>query len=191
MCLTAELAVGADLARDARHLRGEDAQLLDHRVDDVGRAQELALERAAVDLELHRVQEIAARHRGDRARHRGGGPEQVVDEAVHRDFHLAPGSRGEAELHALARFSLAPDHQTHGLQLLRHPLVGGDDLVEGLGDFPGDAGSTPRQANGKIALAHGLERIEQDRELEGLLVCAAVGAGQRAVLRDRHCHGVR
>ena len=41
--LAAELAVGADLARDARHLGGEDAELLDHRVDDGGRAQELAL----------------------------------------------------------------------------------------------------------------------------------------------------
>ena len=44
--LAAELAVGADLARDARHLGGEDAELLDHRVDDGGRAQELALRAA-------------------------------------------------------------------------------------------------------------------------------------------------
>ena len=36
--LTAEFAVGADLAGHARHFRGEHAQLLNHRVDDVGRA---------------------------------------------------------------------------------------------------------------------------------------------------------
>ena len=31
--LAAERALGADLARDARHLGGERAQLIDHRVD--------------------------------------------------------------------------------------------------------------------------------------------------------------
>ncbi len=31
--LAAELAVGADLARDARHLGGEGVELIDHRVD--------------------------------------------------------------------------------------------------------------------------------------------------------------
>ena len=43
--LAAELAFGADLARDAGHLRGEHRELLDHRVDELRRAQELALER--------------------------------------------------------------------------------------------------------------------------------------------------
>ena len=52
--LAAELAVGADFARDARHFRGEDAELLDHRVDDGGGAQEFALQRPAVDLERAR-----------------------------------------------------------------------------------------------------------------------------------------
>ena len=67
--LAAELALGADLARHARHLRGEHAELLDHRVDDAGRAQELALQRPAVDVELHGLQQVALRHGGDRARH--------------------------------------------------------------------------------------------------------------------------
>ena len=35
--LAAKLALGADLARHARHFRGEHGKLLDHRVDDVGR----------------------------------------------------------------------------------------------------------------------------------------------------------
>ena len=33
--LAAELAFGADLARDAGHLRGEAVELIDHRVDGV------------------------------------------------------------------------------------------------------------------------------------------------------------
>jgi hypothetical protein len=63
--LAAELAVGADLAGHARHFGGEHAELLDHGVDDGRRAQELALQRAAVDVERHGLQQIALRHRGD------------------------------------------------------------------------------------------------------------------------------
>ena len=40
--LTAEPPVGADLARDARHLAGEGVQLIDHRVDGLLQLQDLA-----------------------------------------------------------------------------------------------------------------------------------------------------
>ena len=43
--LAAELAFGADLARDARHLGGERVQLIDHRVDGVLELEDLALAR--------------------------------------------------------------------------------------------------------------------------------------------------
>ena len=65
--LAAELAVGADLARDARHLGREHAELPDHRVDDRCRAQELALERPPVDVEPDGLEQVALRDRGQRA----------------------------------------------------------------------------------------------------------------------------
>ena len=40
--LAAELALGADLLRDAGHLRGERVQLIDHRVDGVLELEDLA-----------------------------------------------------------------------------------------------------------------------------------------------------
>ena len=40
--LAAELALGADLAGDARHLGGEGVQLVDHRVDGVLELEDLA-----------------------------------------------------------------------------------------------------------------------------------------------------
>ena len=49
--LAAELAFGADLARDARDLVGERGELVDHRVDGRADAAELAAQRVAVDLE--------------------------------------------------------------------------------------------------------------------------------------------
>src|SRR6185436_3647047 len=73
LCLTAELAFGADLARHARHFGREDGELLDHAVHELGGPQELAFERPAVDLEAHRLAEITLRDRADGACHFGGG----------------------------------------------------------------------------------------------------------------------
>ncbi len=127
--LAAQLALGADLARHARHLGGEHRELLDHGVDDGGGAQELALERAAVDVEAHRLQQVALRHRADHARHLGGRPHQVVDQRVDRAFHLAPGAGRQAELHALAGAALLADRLADAFELLGHALVAGDDVV--------------------------------------------------------------
>ena len=67
-------------------------------------------------------------------RHLGGRPHQVVDQAVDRAFHLAPGGGGEAELHALAGAALLAHRLADALELLGHDLVGADDLVEQHGD---------------------------------------------------------
>ena len=68
--LAAETAFGADLARDARHLRGEGVELIDHRVD---RAFELENLAPHVDGDL--LREVAGRygrrHVGDVANLRG------------------------------------------------------------------------------------------------------------------------
>src|SRR5207237_8127478 len=56
--LTAEFAFGADLARDARHLGGERAQLVDHRVD-----RRLQLEDLALDVEGTLLTHVAIGHR--------------------------------------------------------------------------------------------------------------------------------
>src|SRR4029078_6806574 len=90
--LTAQLALGAHFARNARHFRGEHAELLDHRVYDGRGLEELAFERAAVDFEAHRVEQIALRDRGDRCRHFLGWPDQIVDQRIDRGLYFAPGA---------------------------------------------------------------------------------------------------
>ena len=99
--LAAELAFGADLARDARHFRREDRQLVDHLVDQLGRAQELAFERPAVDFERHRLPEIALGHRADRARHFGRRPDEVVDQRVDGGDFVGPAA-GDARQRSCA-----------------------------------------------------------------------------------------
>jgi hypothetical protein len=46
-------------------------------------------------------------------------------------------------------------------ELLRHPLVGGDDLVKGIGDLAVDAGRVARQAHREIADSDRLQCMEK------------------------------
>ena len=84
--LAAELAFGADLARDARDFGGERVQLIDHRVDGVLQLEDLALD---VDRDLAR--QVAAgdggRDLGDVAdlrRQVGGEQIDVVGQVLPR-----------------------------------------------------------------------------------------------------------
>ncbi len=163
--LAAELALGADLTRDARHFGREHVELLDHRVDDLGRAQELALQRPAVDVELHGLQQIALRHRGDGAGHFRSRPEQIVDQRIDARFHFAPGAVVEAEPHTLLGAAVAADHLPDPLELPRHALVGGDDLIECIGDLADDADAIAGHAHREIADPHRLHGVEQFRQV--------------------------
>ena len=90
--LAAELAFGADLARHAGHFGGERGELLDHRVDDLADAQELAAQRTAVDLDRHRLRQVALGDRADHARHFGGRLDHVVDQLVDRAELAVPAA---------------------------------------------------------------------------------------------------
>jgi hypothetical protein len=59
--LTAEFALGADLARDARGLGGERRQLVDHRIHGGGDAGELARQRATLDFQSDALGKVTLR----------------------------------------------------------------------------------------------------------------------------------
>ena len=56
--LTAQLALGSDLARDLLDLGREDGQLVDHAVDGVDEIEDLSRDRDAGDL----LRQVALRH---------------------------------------------------------------------------------------------------------------------------------
>ena len=90
--LPAELAVGADFARHARDLGSENAELLNHRVGDIGRPQELSFQRTPIHVQAHNLSQIALRDGRDGASNFRGGAQQVLDESVDRNLHLSPGA---------------------------------------------------------------------------------------------------
>ena len=124
--LAAEPALGADLARHARHLGGEGAQLLDHRVEGFLEQQDLA---AHVDGDL--LGQVAAgdggRHLGDVA-HLGG---EVARHEVHVVGEVLPGAGDARHLRLTAELAFGADlarHARHlggeGVQLIDHGVDG-------------------------------------------------------------------
>jgi hypothetical protein len=109
--LTAELAFGADLARHARHFRGERPQLVDHRVDRVLEPQDLAL---GVDGDL--LRQVAARDRGGHERDVAHLAGQVAGHQVHVVCEVLPCTadalhiRLATELAFRAHFARHPGH---------------------------------------------------------------------------------
>ena len=53
--LPAEFAVGPDFTGHARNLSGENAKLLDHRVGNIGRPQELPFQRSPIHVQAHNL----------------------------------------------------------------------------------------------------------------------------------------
>ena len=77
--LSAEDALGADLARDAGDLRCERAELVEHRVHGRADAEELSAHGLSLDLEGHLLRQVAL---GDRVETRGdldGRAHEIVD----------------------------------------------------------------------------------------------------------------
>src|SRR5262249_49744585 len=128
--LAAELAFGADLTRHAGDFRREHAELADHGVDELGGAEEFALQRLAVHFQSHRLRQVPLGDGPDGARDLGSRPYQVVEEIVDRLFHGAPRARGMTEASALADLAFLADDAADALELAGHAVIGGGDIVE-------------------------------------------------------------
>ena len=150
-CLTAKLAVGADLARHPRHLGCERSDLSDHRVHHVRHPQELAGQRPALDLQRHRLRQIALRYGADHSRHFRRRLRHVVHQRVQRVDRLRPAAAGAGERRALLHVARLADDVADALQLASELLVLFDDVVHRVVDLPCDAGPIDGHARGEIA----------------------------------------
>ena len=160
--LPSQLALGADLARHARHLRGEDAQLLHHRVDGLLELQDLAL---GVDGDL--LGEVAVGHRrGDQrdvAHLRG----QIAGQHVHVVGEVAPraGRAGHARLPA--QLALDADLASHGGHLVGEHAQRVGHAVDGVGQRRHFAARLDHQLLRQIALGDGGHHLDDAAHLTG------------------------
>ena len=110
--LAAELALGADLARHARHLGGEGVELVDHRVDGVLQLEDLALH---VDGDL--LRQVAV---GDRRGHLGDVAHLAGEVAGHRvDVvgEVLPGAGDAVHVGLAAELAFGADLARHARHL--------------------------------------------------------------------------
>src|SRR5579872_3613896 len=153
--LSAELALGADLAGHAGDLVGERGELVDHRVDGVLELEDLALR---IDGDL--LSEFAAGHGGSDLGDVAHLPREVRTHQVDVLGQVAPGAGDALDLGLSAELALGADLARHagdlvgeGPQLVDHRVdgvleladltlgVGGDLLGEvAAGDGGGDLG---------------------------------------------------
>src|SRR5262249_27781416 len=73
---------------------------------------------------------------------------------------LSPGASRFVKPRALASLTFLADGLAYTLQLLRHLLICGNNLVEGVRNLAFQTGPRARQAHGKIAVPHGLKASE-------------------------------
>ena len=136
MCLAAKLAVRADLTRYARYLGGEYTELLNHGIDDVGGAQELAFQRPSVHVQAHGLGQIPLGNGRDGVGHTFGWTKQIFNQRVDRNFHLAPRSPGFVKAGALACSAFFSHNLPNALQFPGHLLVGRNNGIESVCNFP-------------------------------------------------------
>ena len=162
--LTAELALGADLARHARHLGGEAVELIDHRVDRVLQRENLALH---VDGDLAR--QIAPR---DRGRHVGDVADlagQVRSHGIHRVGQVLPGAGDARHLGLAAELAFGADLARHARHFRRKAVELVDHRVDGflqLQDFAlGVDGDLAREIAARDGGRHGRDVADLLREV--------------------------
>ena len=130
--LAAELALGADLARHARHLGGERVELVDHRVDGV-----LELEDLALDVDRDLARQVAARDGGgdlgDVAHLRG----EVAGHRVDAVGEVLPGAGDAGHLRLAAELALGADLARHARHLAGERVELVDHRVDGVLELRG------------------------------------------------------
>ena len=178
--MAAELAVGADLASDARHFAGERVELIHHGVDRV-----LQLQNFAADVDGDFARQVALRHRrgdlGDIADLAG----QVARHGVDRIREVLPDAADAFDLRLAAELAFGSHFSRHArhfagerIELIDH----GVDRVLQLQNF---AAGIHRDLRREIALRHGCGDAGDIADLVGEIAGHGIHALREVAPRSR------
>src|SRR6185503_7525367 len=166
--LAAEFALGAHLARDARHLGAEVTELVHHLVDRFRRPQELAFERPAFELERHALAEVALRDGADDPRDLARRVHEVVDQRVHAFDRLRPEAARSGQGSPAFQLALLADDLRKPSDLVRERRALLDDLVEHFRHLAERSFAGQGQADRRIAAPERRKRHEDGVHLLAL-----------------------
>ena len=183
-CLAAELALGADLAGDPGDLVGDAGELVDQPVHALGQLERLAAQRLAVQVEVHALGQVALGDGGDDAGQLARRADQVGDQVVRGLDRLGPAALADAGLEALGVPALAAGDTLDAGQLAGEVLLPLGDLVVGQGQVDREAGARDRKALAEVAVAHGVERVEEASQLGRVRAWSSVRCGAAGRCRD-------
>src|SRR5262249_46052033 len=147
---TAEFSLGTDLARNTGHFRSERAELIDHRVYSLGRAQKLSFQLPTLDFRRHGLRKVALSHGPDDSRHFAGWSHQVADQFVNGLNSMCPRIRNIPHRCSLGDASFFAYHSPDSIELHGKTFILSDDLVKGGCDFSSNSGPVVGKASGKI-----------------------------------------
>ena len=160
--LTAELALGADLARDAAHLRRERVQLVDHRVDGVFQLENLALD---VDRDLAR--QVAARDGRRDARDVADLRRQVRRHRVDRVGEVLPRAGDARHDRLAAELAFGADLARDARDLGRERAQLVDHRVDGFLELEDLAANVDGDLLRQVAVGHGNRDVGDAAHLRG------------------------
>src|SRR5271157_3597785 len=149
-CLTAELALGADLARHARHFRRERAELLDHGVDGLFQFQNLA-SYGDGDLLGQVTVGDGDGHLGNVADLRG----EIRCHRVHVVGEVLPGAGHTFDLSLAAELALGADFTRHATHFGGKPVELIDHGVDRVLQLENFTAHVHRDLAGEVAAGHG------------------------------------
>ena len=160
--LAAQLAFGADLARDARHFRGEAVELVDHDVDRVLELEDLALH---VDGDL--LRQVAARHGGGHVGDVADLAGQIVGHQVDVVGQVLPGAGDAAHLRLAAELAFGADFARHARHFRGERVELVDHRVDGVLQLEDLALHVDGDLLGKVAERHRGRHLGDVADLAG------------------------
>ena len=89
----------------------------------------------------------------------------------------------------MAGFAFAADDLADALELLRHALVGGDDIVEGIRDLAEDAVLLNSHSYGEVSAAHCAQGLQQILQFDRSRCIASIVAGPARPFFGEHAIG--
>ena len=129
-CLAAEFSLGPNRTDDTGDLGSEHRELVDHLVDHLGGAQELAFQRPTIHFERHRLAKIAFGYSADGARDLRGGPHQVVDQPIDLDHFVGPSAKRAWNDHSFFQLALFTDGFRDPSRFPGPALADGNDVIK-------------------------------------------------------------